>query len=161
MSDTNNQGVPLPSEAQLNYLWNEYKYRHGLCWQAVYKIVAVVTVLGVLPYTKPDLTKLLGYWMLVSPAIGTLFAAFGILVVNNELKLFAQAKVAHHNLQNRFLSGVLTTDVLDFAKHEMSPSEARWTRFDYYVHGLIIVLLLFSLWNILFLAASWIPNHAA
>lgn len=147
-----------PAQEQLSYLWDQYKYHHGLCWKAVYKIVVVVVVLTVLPYAKPELTKLLGYWMLVPPLIGTLFAAFGVFVVNNELRLFAKAKVAHHSLRNRFLSSVLTeSDVTNMARHNIKPSRARWTLFDIYVHLLIVVLLLLSLGNTVFLARWWIP----
>ncbi len=90
MADMNKQEVTpatqqvTPSTEQLSYLWNEYKYRHGLCWKAVYKIVAVVVVLTVLPYARPDVTKLLGYWMVIPSLLGTLFAAFGVFIVNNE-----------------------------------------------------------------------------
>lgn len=65
--------------------------------------VAVVIALDVLPYAKAELTNLLGRWMLVPPGIGILFAAFGIFIVNNELRLFANAKVALHSLQDRYL----------------------------------------------------------
>jgi hypothetical protein len=161
MADTSNQEVTAPDQERLSYLWDQYKYHHGLCWKAVYKIVAVVIILAVLPYAKPELTRVLGRWMLVPPLIGTLFAAFGVFVVNNELRLFAKAKVAHHSLQNQFLSSVLTTsDVRKMAGHDIKPSRARWTLFDIYVHLLILVLLLLSLGNTVFLAFSWIPSRA-
>jgi hypothetical protein len=60
MADVSKQAATDPIEVQLRYLWDQYKYHHGLCWNAVYKIVAVVIVLAVLPYVKPELTKLLG-----------------------------------------------------------------------------------------------------
>src|SRR3989442_15726556 len=111
MSAVSNQELKSPNQEQLNYLWDEYKYRHGLCWKAVYKIVAVVILLAVLPYAKLDLTKLLGRWMLAPPIMGTLLAAFGVFVVNNELRLFSQVKVAHHVLQEAFLKSLLNDDV--------------------------------------------------
>ncbi len=172
MADMNKQEVTpatqqvTPSTEQLSYLWNEYKYRHGLCWKAVYKIVAVVVVLTVLPYARPDVTKLLGYWMVIPSLLGTLFAAFGVFIVNNELRLFAKTKVAHHCLENRFLSTVFResdvmkeSDVKKLVGDDMNPSNARWTPFDIYVHLLIIVLFFLSLGNTLFLAFSWIPNR--
>ena len=181
-----NEAVTTPPQEQLSYLWDQYTYHHGLCWKAVYKIVAVVIVLAVLPYAKLELTQPLGYWMLVPPVIGTLFAFFGLFVVNNELRLFANAKVAHHSLQNRFLSSVLPeSDVANMAGHDYQASKStstrpgflgrvmrflcgvrakmngpRWTLFDIYVHLLIIALLLLSLGNTVFLAFSWIPSRA-
>jgi hypothetical protein len=186
MADMTNESATTPPQEQLSYLWDQYTYHHGLCWKAVYKIVAVVIVLAVLPYAKLDLTKPLGYWMLVPPIIGTLFAFFGVFVVNNELRLFANAKVAHHSVQKRFHSRVLTES--DLAKMTVNDYEAskstsrppdflgramqflrgvhakmkgpRWTLFDIYVHLLIIALLLLSLGNTVFLAFSWIPSRA-
>ena len=39
MSGVSNQKLELPTQEQLSYLWDEYKYRHGLCWKAVYMII--------------------------------------------------------------------------------------------------------------------------
>src|SRR5258707_1954312 len=129
MPDMTKQAVTTPSQEQLSYLWDQYKYHHSLCWQAVYKIVAVTIVLTVLPYAKQDLTNLLGCWILVPPLIGTLFALFGVFVVNNELRLFANAKVAHHSLQDRFLSNVLTeSDVTNIVRHDYHAGKSTSTR---------------------------------
>ena len=157
MSSMNNQDETPPTVAQLSYLWEIYEYRHGLCWKAVYKIVAVVLVLAVLPYAKPELTRPLGRWMMIPPVIGTLLAGFGLLVVNNELRLFAMVKVAYHSLQDRFLEAVLTPDVKNKALRRFKPSRARWSPFDIYVHSLIVVLLLLSLGNVLLLKYRGLP----
>src|SRR5690349_9343143 len=128
MANLSNQSPAPSSEDHLGYLWDQYRYRHSLCWKAVYKIVAVVIVLAVLPYAKPELTEPLGYWILIPPVIGTLFAAFGVFVVNNELRLFSQVKIAHHVLQEQLLQTVLTDqDVRDRAVDKLNITRARWT----------------------------------
>ncbi len=97
--------------------------------------------------------------MLVPPAIGTMLAALGVFVVNNELRLFAKVKIAHHNLQDEFLSSVFSEgDVKDATLHHLKPCMARWTLFDVYVHLLMVVIVLLSLANTLFLAFVWIPR---
>lgn len=157
MSDVSNQKLEPPAQEQLSYLWDEYKYRHGLCWKAVYKIIAGVLVLAVLPYAKPDLIKppLRDWMLLVPPVIGTLLAAFGVFVVNNELRLFSQVKVAHHVLQKQFLESVLKEgDVRKMAVDNLKLNKARWTLFDIYVHLLMLILFLLSLGNTLFLGLS-------
>src|SRR5262249_31243037 len=136
---------------------------HGLCWNAVYKIVAVVIILAVLPYAKIEkieLTKPLGPWMLVPTVISTLLAAFGVFVVNNELRLFSQIKVARHVLQKQFLESVLDDNVSKWAVDELNIEWARWTLFDIYVHVLMLILFLISLGNTLFLSISWFPSHS-
>jgi hypothetical protein len=88
-------------------------------------------------------------------------AAFGVFVVNNELRLFSQVKVAHHVLQKKFLESVLKeSGVRRVAVDNLKLSCARWTLFDIYVHILMLILFLLSLGNILLLALSWIPNNA-
>jgi hypothetical protein len=163
MSAVGNQILEEPSaQEQLSYLWDVYKYRHGLCWKAVYKIIAGVLVLAVLPYAKPELIKPAWDWMVLAPpVIGTLLAAYGVFVVNNELRLFSQVKVAHHVLQKQFLESVLKeNDVRKKAVDDLNPKRARWTLFDIYVHLLMLILFLLSLGNTLFLKLSWIPRHA-
>ena len=154
--------TPDPPESMLpllTYIWDEYKYRHGLCWEAVYKVSAAVIALAVLPYVRPDLSKALGYWMLVPSVLGTLLAAFGIWVVNNELRLFAESKIAHYDLRMRIVYQSLTKDGQALIPETITAGKARWTLFDYFVHILMGVLLLLSLANTVFLGHSWIPHH--
>jgi hypothetical protein len=160
MSDVSNNEPKCPTQQQLEYLWDEYKYRHGLCWKAVYKIIAVVTLLAVLPYAKPEVTEALPSWMmLVPPIIGTLLAAFGVGVVNNELRLFSYIKVAHYVLQKQFLESVLKdADDREKAVDDLNVGRARWTLFDIYAHILMLIVLLLSLGNTLYvcIARPWL-----
>lgn len=156
MSDPPPREDPQLPQDRLGYLWDRYKYHHDLCWKAVYKIVAVVVALAVLPYVKRDLTVTLWPWMLASPVLGTLFAAFGIFVLNNELRLFAEVKVAHHLLHTQFLESVLKQDhIRKLAVDSLNIWKARWTPFDIYVHLLMIILFLLSLGNTVFVASLW------
>lgn len=119
--------VTEPSVAELEYLWDEYKYRHDLCWRAIYQIVAAVVVLGTVPYvvvlgTVPDkLTKVLGLYMLVPAVLAAVLAGFGISVLRNELDIFAKSKLAYHILQNAFLSRWITNvEYKKFVTHELT-----------------------------------------
>jgi hypothetical protein len=146
--------------AELTYLWTEYKYRHELCWKAIYKLTAAVIALGILPYVDDRLTELLGSKMLVPPVLGTMLAAFGVFVINNELRLFAHAKVAHNHLHNQFLeSRIIDGEVQKAAIDRLSAKSARWTWFDIYAHLLVIVLFMISLGNTAFLFRCWIPQR--
>jgi hypothetical protein len=142
----------------LDYIWDEYKYRHGLVWAAVYKVSAAVVALAVLPYVKPDLSKALGYRMLVPSILGTALAAFGIWVVRNELRLFAESKIAHYDIRMRLVYQSLSEAGKALKPETITVRTARRTPFDYLVHILMIVLLGLSLSNTLFLGLSWIPH---
>lgn len=161
MENVHNQNLDRPSQERLDYLWDVYKYRHGLCWKAVYKIIGSVLILSVLPYAKPDLLKPLECCLLVPSVIGNLLAVFGIFIVNNELRLFSHIKVAHHVLQKQFLESFLKNcDARKMAIDDLDINKARFTLFDIYVHSITIILFLLSLGNTLFLGLSWIPSHA-
>ncbi len=155
-----NQEMHPPTPEQINYLWDEYKYRHGLCWQAVYKIIAAVIFLAGLPYAKPELTKYLDWWVLAPPVMGTIFAVFGVFVINNELKLFSYAKVAHNQLQMRFIQSMFKEEkIREEAVENLNPHKARLTLFDIYVHVMLIILCVLSAANALLLGLSQCPVY--
>jgi hypothetical protein len=120
-----------------------------------------VIALGALPYVNDRLAALLGGAMLVPPVIGTLLALFGIFVVNNELRLFAYAKVAHNHLHNQFLTNLIVDpDVLAAAIDRLPAKCARWTLFDMYAHMLVIVLFVISLGNTALLFYCWLSHRS-
>ena len=156
MSTQAGEAPETPGREDLEYLWSEYQYRHQLCWNAMYKLTAAVVALGVLPYANTELTALLGRAMLVPPAIGTLLALFGVFVVNNELRLFAYAKVAHNYLHKKLLQRLITDEnVLVAATDRLSLACARFTLFDIYAHVLVVVLFIISAGHAGFLYCCW------
>lgn len=104
--------LPTPDSRleQLNFLWNEYKYRHELCWNAVYKFTLGAVALGLVPYTKLELAKLLGWWMLLPPLLGTLFTLFGLALVLVELAILAPIKYTYTPLQRSYLRKIKIDD---------------------------------------------------
>jgi hypothetical protein len=142
----------------LTYLWTQYKYRHELCWQAIYKITVAVILLGIVPYimnryVSDELMKLVRGWLWVPPVLAMCLAAFGILVVNNELRLFAATKLAHYRLENQLLGSLFRSPFYE----ELTDRNARWTLFDWYAYALVIALFLLSVGNFLFVLIWWIP----
>ena len=149
-----------PSMSELHYLWEEYKYRHQLCWSAIYQVTIAVLVLAVVPYTKDSLTALLKYWMLVPPAIGAVFALFGIFLVRNELALFAKVKLAYHTLRDKFLDRIVTDQKSrDKVRSGIIPETMRRTAFDIYVFLFMGGITVLSFANVFFLACWWIPSR--
>jgi hypothetical protein len=75
-----------PESAQdLTYLWTEYRYRHELCWQAIYKLIVAVIALGVIPYLpqlKNNVMKSFEMWLIVPPVVAMGLAGLGIFVVH-------------------------------------------------------------------------------
>ena len=140
----------------LAYLWDQYRYRHELCWNAIYKITAAVIGLGALPYIKDEVMKNLGHWVLVPPIVATALAAMGIFVVNNELRLFARTKLAHYRREVHLLGTLFESS--GPLHEEITPENARKTLFDWYAHMIVIALFVLSFVNVIFVCASWIPR---
>ena len=93
-----------PTDKQrLAHLWEEYTYRHELCWRLTFRLTVAITTLSVIPYVKRDWAPgLEGYtrWL---PVIATLLAAFSVLVMWNELSLFRRIWTKFHPTQDDFL----------------------------------------------------------
>jgi Zn-dependent protease with chaperone function len=159
MSEQHSNIVKSPNVDELRYLWDQYTYRHELCWSAVYKVAAAVLGLAIIPYAKDGLTKLLGYWMLVPPLIGTFLAGFGVALVNNELDIFANIKFAFHTLENEYLETRMPdAESRRLAIHPMPPAKIRHTRFDNSVHAFMVGLVVLSGANTVFVVTRWIPH---
>ena len=146
-----------PDPQHLTYLWTEYKYRHELCWTAVYKVSVAVIALAAIPYAKAAIPNEFRGWLVAPPLIGTILAAFGILFVWSELDLFAKVKLAHHTLQDQFFDATLSdADIRGAAKHGLTVRKAWRTPFDWYVMVFMVALLLLSGGHVLFLRMSYI-----
>jgi len=159
MTSADSSAPPDPTLPQLEHLWNQYKYRHELCWSAVYKVTVAVVALGVIPYAKDALSRLLGYWMLAPAVLGSVLAGFGIALVNNELAIFANVKFAFHLLQNEFLDSVMPDEQSKkAAEHTLTVCKLRHTKFDWYVNGFMVGLLVMSIANAVFVVVQWIPH---
>ena len=146
------------SEQRLTYLWTQYKYRHELCWHAIYKITVAVIGLAVVPYiletyVNDKLIETVSSWLVVPPVIAIGLACLGIFVINNELRLFAATKLAHHRLEDQLLGNFFQP-----LYEQITAEKARWTLFDHYAHTIVIVLFLLSIGNAIFVLKWWIPS---
>jgi hypothetical protein len=70
---------------RLKFLWEEYKYRHELCWKLIFQITVAVVAILVIPYTKENIAKSIGDWILALPAIAFILALFSRKRVSREL----------------------------------------------------------------------------
>jgi hypothetical protein len=65
---------PLSPGEGASLLWEEWKYRHDLFWQAFYRWGTAAVVVSVVPYVQPRLVDDLGSVVLVFPALAALLA---------------------------------------------------------------------------------------
>lgn len=141
----------------VTYLWNEYQYRHQLCWNTIYKLTFGVVALGVVPYARDDLSQQLGYYTLVPPVLAALLAGFGIFVARNELVLFAKIKLAYRIVQNRLLDRLIGASDVKHTQEVLTATTSGKTPFDRFVLLFVATLCLLSILNVIFLAFEWLP----
>jgi hypothetical protein len=68
------------------YLWTEYQYRHDLVWKLVFRLTAVVVVLGIIPYTQDKVVNAIHWLILVPPILGVILAVLWSLRLKGELE---------------------------------------------------------------------------
>lgn len=131
---------------QCQYFWEEYKYRHDLIWQRVFRFTTAVVIISIIPYLQQDVARILGYWILIAPLLAFLLAGYVLLVMRNELDLFNKIKLAYRRRQNRLLDD-------DLAHNLDEPST-----FDRQVMWYFRILVLLAFINGLIVGLVFIPG---
>jgi hypothetical protein len=86
------------------YLWDEYRYRHDLVWQLVFRVTAVATALLIAPFlASASLRAVLRGWLLFLPGLAILVILIGYYVLACELGLLKKIREAYREGQNRAL----------------------------------------------------------
>ncbi len=131
---------------QCKYLWDEYKYRHDLIWQRIFRFTTAVVLISIIPYVQQDIAHRLGNWILIAPLLASILAGFVLLVMWNELELFGKIKHAYRRQQNKLLD--------DDLKHDLD-KKSYFDRFVLFYLGSLVVL---SFANGLIAWLIWIPK---
>jgi hypothetical protein len=74
-----------PGDA-LRILWDEYKYRHDLCWRVPVQLTAAAVILSTLPYVECPIVAILTDKILLVPSIGVVLTIFGVTIMASELR---------------------------------------------------------------------------
>jgi hypothetical protein len=131
---------------QCQYLWKEFKYRHDLIWQRIFRFTTAVVLISMIPYVQRDIARLLGAGILIAPVLATILAVFVLVVMWNELKLFRKITTAYWRQQNELLDQDL--------QHNLSAKRP----FDCYVKLYLGSLVVLSIVNGLLVWLIWIPK---
>ena len=97
----------MSDNERLLYLWSEYKYRHELVWNVLFKITfsaVLFSYLPYIPYHNTSLVRAFGAITLVLPLLATVIAWFGMRVAKSELALFKRVLIPYHRAQDQLLS---------------------------------------------------------
>jgi hypothetical protein len=137
---SDDKGMEL-EKAQL--LWDEYKYRHELCWKLIFQVTAAVAIVSIIPFTQVDIAKALGYWMVSLPALGIILTLFSIARMNKELDILEKIRTKHRELHK------ILYDI------EYKPDKSTFSR-DVKVY--LIGLILLNMIDIIAIVLVWIPT---
>jgi len=92
---------------RLGVLWEEYKYRHDLCWRVIFRLTAAIVVLAIVPYVYTDVVQSLQQevqsWLVLVPLLAVGLVIFGIFLIANELAALQRVKDEYRQLQKERL----------------------------------------------------------
>ena len=136
--------MPAYSKDDLNLLaqlWDEYRYRHDLCWRIIAQVTVASISLAALPYVDDKVTVALNPWIVAVPVLAVVVVAFGALVVANELSVLEPIKAKYRERQ---------APALGISKRDSG-------RFRLYVSVYFAALLALALMNVAVLLLRWLP----
>jgi hypothetical protein len=76
-------------------VWDEYKYRHDICWRLILQATVGAILIYVFPYVEKDVATELQCWMVALPLIGIGFVGFVLSRLQKEQELLSRVR-AHH-----------------------------------------------------------------
>lgn len=101
MNYRNRRGSKTSKDADLlekaRFLWDEYKYRHELCWKLLFQITTAVVILLAVPYVRPEIANQIGKRFL--PVLALALSLLSILRLGGELKILGLIRKEYRNLQ--------------------------------------------------------------
>jgi len=130
------------------YLWEEFRYRHELIWQQIFRFTTVVVLISIIPYVQQDVASLLGDLILLAPIFATVLALVGLAVVQNELTLFERIMRAYWRQQNKILD------------HDLKHDAGAKRPFFVLIRLYLLLLAIVSFANTLVVWQVWLPKLA-
>jgi len=159
-----------PQAAQIaTYLWDEYRYRHDLVWQLVFRVTAVATALLIAPFlASGSVRAILREGLLFLPGLAILVILIGYYVLACELRLLKKIRDAYREVQNRAMAHLKPA----WVPHETLPSEqdrvelklwrklirVRADHFEERVSLFLVLILVAAVSFFVLFAIVWLPN---
>jgi hypothetical protein len=97
-SDTNEPPQHTDKDLKLErakFLWDEYRYRHELCWKLIFQITTAVVIILIIPYIKVDIAKSIGKAIVSLPILAIALSGFSISRLSRELDILDKIRSKH------------------------------------------------------------------
>lgn len=131
-------------------IWDEYKYRHDLCWRLVFQLTTAVVVIAVIPYIQKDVASTLQGWIIVLPVIGVFLVLLGLARLRRELELLDKVKTKHRGL-------LLWNYGLEYPA-DFEEDQSRLKGFKNHVTWYLMSLALLGAMNVVVIWFKWLPS---
>jgi Mn2+/Fe2+ NRAMP family transporter len=86
---------------EAKFLWDEYRYRHDLCWRLIFQITTAVVAILIVPYIQPTITKSVGLWIVALPFLAFILVLFSMSRMMRELEILGKVRTAHRARQSK------------------------------------------------------------
>lgn len=124
-------------------LWEEYRYRHELCWKLIFQTTAAVVIILIIPFIKTEIMCAIHYWIIAVPLIALAFLFLIYRCLTRELLLLQKIRVKYRELQKKLY------DIDHNINDDM---------FSYNVKLYLVTLGLLSIIEVIIILFVWIPN---
>lgn len=136
-----NNDTEILEKAKL--LWEEYKYRHELCWKLIFQTTAAVVIILIIPFTKTDIVKAIHYWIIAMPLIALAFLLLLYRCLIRELLLLQKIRAKYRELQKKLYD----------IDHNINAD-----MFSYNVKLYLVTLGLLCITEVIIILFIWIPT---
>jgi hypothetical protein len=150
------------------YLWEEYRYRHDLVWQLVFRVTAVATILLITPFIAGEsVREALDYWWLFLPALAVAVILIGYFVLQSELDLLERVRKAYRLAQNEALAHLEPHWTPHLVEGGQARSDLRWWEklarfrsghFAERVSTFLLLILFASIAFFFLFLFAWLPD---
>ena len=89
---------------RVRWLWDEYRYRHELCWNLLFKITLVTATISITPYLNKEIIGEAGRLVYFTPPIGILLALVGGIWLIKEALLLGIIRSEYRERQKQVLN---------------------------------------------------------
>jgi Na+/melibiose symporter-like transporter len=125
-------GNEEPSE---QLVWEEYQYRHDLCWRLIFQTTIAAILIYVVPYVERDVAAELQYFMLALPVIAIALVLFALRRFLSEEEHLERVRQKHWSTRKR--------------DHSSFRRDAKW---------FLIALMALGVVNIAAICIVWVPR---
>ena len=153
------------AKEDVKFLWDEYKYRHDLCWKTTIQITAAFVALSIIPYLHKEVVRALGRAVIAVPFLALALVGFAIPVMINELILFGEIKRKYREkqriaycIQHKEYFSAETCNLLRRLLILLRiNTEAELDSFSCFVLIYLLILFLLCGVNLVYVFGLWVP----